>query len=284
MTAPDQAAVDAALAGYEAQVAAALAAAAAQHDVDAAALAEANARIAELEGDIPGATLFGNTPRTGSNPTGVASIDAVYGPSKVMRLFWSRGAGPIPVSDGRKVVGSIKVIDSNTKAWADQVWRWAYQHEIDAKVKKGQFTLPQWHADMTSLVALGSTGLSVILTADCFVNPGKHPADFLIPGVVHLGVDFDGISGSTYHDYSKELAAVVAFVKANGLTWGVGEFGANRAPADTDGSLRAKWLLDWARRFADAGAEYVCLWEQNGQAGSDFTTPAEIAAVRQLLS
>jgi hypothetical protein len=283
MTVPDHFPVDAALSDYEAQVATVLSAAAAQHDADVAALAVANARIAELEGETPASTLFGDTPRTGSNPTGVASIDAVYGVPKVMRLYWSRGAGPLPVKDGRKIVGSLKVIDANTKAWADQVWRWSYDHEIDSKVKKGLITLDEWRATMTDLVKLGTTGLSVIVTADCFAGR-KNPADYLIPGVVHWGVDFDGISGNTYHDYSKELAAVVAFTQKYGLTWGVGEFGANRAPADTDGTLRAKWLLDWAQRFKNAGAEYVCLWEQNGQHGSDFDTPAEIAAVRQLLS
>jgi hypothetical protein len=284
VTAPDHGAVDAALADYEAQVASAVAAGASALDAAVAALAVANARIVELEGEIPPSTLFGDTPRTGSNPTGIAAIDAQYGVPDVMRLFWSKGAGPLPVNDGRRIVGSIKVIDGNTKPWADQVWRWTYQHEIDSKIARKLITLGEWKPSMQQLAALDTTGLSVILTADCFVNPKKDPADYLIPGVPRLGVDFDGISQSGgYHDYSRELAAVEAHAKKYGLTWGVGEFGANRAANDTDGSQRAKWLLDWARRFADAGAEYVCLWEQNGQHGSDFDTPAETAAVRQLL-
>jgi hypothetical protein len=228
--------------------------------------------------------VVGNTPRTSSTRTGVAAIDETYGPSKVVRLFWSGLPGESPTID-RPVVGSFKVMSPGTTAWARTMWRWAYQHEIDSKIAKKQATLAQWRFDMGLLALLGVSGLSVILTADAFVNPTKRPADFLVAGVTHLGVDFDGISSSAgYHDYSRELAAVVAFAKANGLTWGVPEFGANRAGNDPSGNARAAWLTAWTRRFADAGAEYVCLWEFNAQAGSTFTTPAEIAAVRALLA
>ena len=211
-------------------------------------------------------------------------MDSNYGPASVVRLFWSGPAGVSPAPD-RRVVGSMKTINSGTAAWASTMWRWAYQHEIDSKIKKGLMTLPEWRAGMDSLVALDVPGLSVVLTADAFVNPTKNPSDYLVPGVTHLGVDFDGISQSTgYHDYSRELAAVKAFTQAHGLTWGVAEFGANRADNDPDGTVRAAWLQTWGGRFAAAGAEYVCLWENNSQVGSTFTTAAENTAVRELFT
>ncbi len=229
-------------------------------------------------------TLFGDTPRASSSAAGVAAMDAMYGSAQVVRLFWSGAARPSPVH-GRPVVGSIKRIDAGTAAWASTMWRWTYQHEIDSKIKKGQTTLAEWRRSMDSLVALKVPGLSVILTADAFVSKSKNPSDFLVPGVTHLGVDFDGISQSGgYHDYSRELAAVEAFTRAHHLTWGVAEFGANRASNDPSGTARAAWLKTWGERFAAAGAEYVCLWEADSQAGSDFTTPAENAAVRQLFA
>lgn len=228
--------------------------------------------------------LFGTTPRTASTKAGVAEIDAAYGGSKLVRLFWSGTAGQSPVTD-RPVVGSFKTMSEATAPWAKTMWRWAYQHEIDSKIKKGQCTLAQWQADMATLVALDIDGLSVILTADCFANTGKKPTDYLMRGVTHLGVDFDGISQSSgYHDYSRELVAVESFAKAYGLTWGVAEFGANRAANDPSGVVRAAWLTDWVGRFVSAGAEYVCLWEFASQAGSEFTTDAEVAAVRALLN
>jgi hypothetical protein len=158
-------------------------------------------------------------------------------------------------------------------------------HEIDSKIKKGVTTLAAWRSSMASLVARKVPGLSVILTADAFCERGEEPSDYLVPGVTHLGVEFDGISSSTgYHDYSKELTAVEAFSKAHHLTWGVAEFGANRAGDDPNGTARAAWLTTWGLRFAAAGAEYVCLWEIDSEAGSDFTTAAETAAVRLLFA
>jgi hypothetical protein len=229
-------------------------------------------------------TLFGDTPRSSSSAAAVAAMDARYGSAQVVRLFWSGAARPSPVH-GRPVVGSIKRIDAGTAAWASTMWRWTYEHEIDSKIKKGMTTLAEWRRSMDSLVALKVPGLSVILTADAFVSRSKNPSDFLVPGVTHLGVDFDGISQSGgYHDYSRELAAVEAFTRAHHLTWGVAEFGANRASNDPSGTARAAWLKTWGERFAAAGAEYVCLWEADSQSGSDFTTPAETAAVRQLFA
>jgi hypothetical protein len=232
----------------------------------------------------PSLMLFGNTPRTASTAAGVAQIDAVYGPANLVRLYWSGAAGVSPVND-RRVVGSFKTVTAGTAAWARTMWRWAYLHEIDSKIKKGPATLAGWQAVMAQLVALKVPGLSVIVTADCFNNSSKNPADYLVDGVDHWGIDFDGISSSTgYHDYSRELAAVEKFTKAHGLTWGVPEFGANRADNDPIGANRAAWLKTWSARFAAAGAEYVCLWEYVTQAGSEFTTVSENVAVRSLLT
>jgi hypothetical protein len=282
-TAPDQSGVTTALTDYAAQWQSLLDASAAVIAADEQKIADLEAQVAALTPPPPPppapTTLFGGTPRGLSNWAGVASMDETYGPASVVRLFWPGTGGANPATD-RKVVGSCKSL-TNVAAWAKTMWRWAYQHEIDSKVKKGLVTLPAWKADMERLVALNIPGLSVILTADCFVNPSKNPANYLISGVTHLGVDFDGISSSTgYHDYSKELAEVEAFVKANGLTWGVAEFGANRANNDGDGSVRAAWLKTWGDKFAVAGAEYVCLWESYGQTGSTFTAPAEISTIR----
>jgi hypothetical protein len=231
-------------------------------------------------------TLFGNTPRSASNAAGVTAVDKGYGPAKVIRLFYDEKTDlPVPpaVTNGRIRVGSCKRTTAATLSNALKYERLAYQHEIDAKIKKGQFTLAQWRSDMARFVALNHPGLSVILTADAFVNKSKNPADYLIDGVTHLGVDFDGISSSTgYHNYAKELAAVEAFTHTHGLTWGVAEFGANRAANDPQGTARAAWLATWGAQFAAAGAEYVCLWEADWLTGSEFTTPAEVAAARSL--
>lgn len=232
----------------------------------------------------PVRTLIGGTPRGKSDAPGVAAVDAAYGAASVIRLYCTGTLIP-PVPTGRKVVGSFKTLPGRPLEANEYDWLF-YQHEIDAKVKKGTITLAQWQSDMAALKKTGITNLGVCVTADAFVNPSKpDPSTWLTPGVTHIGVDFDGISSATgYHDYTKELAAVVAFCAKHGLTWGVPEFGANRAANDPDGSGRAAWLVHWIQQFQRAGAQYVCLWEQDSQVGSTFTTPVEIATVRTMFA
>jgi hypothetical protein len=243
-----------------------------------------------------GTVLYGDTPYTnGTSSSDIAAQDTRYGvASKVERLFWSGTAGtnPLPVSSGRKVVGSFKTLGSNTAPWARTMWRWCFIHEIDSKDKHpskfppGTSSVAQWKTQMAGLVAMGIPGLSVIVTADCFVNSSKNPADYLVPGVKIWGIDLDGISSTTgYHDYTREITNAAKFFKANGITnWYVGELSADRATStDPDGTARAAWLTKTAHAAAAAGAEAVCLWEDaKDQPGSVFSKPAEISAVAAL--
>lgn len=227
--------------------------------------------------------LVGNTPRGDSTAASVAAVDAVYGPGHLIRLY-NTGSLSAPSVDDRSVVGSFKSLTGISKGLLDQYYRVFYQHEIDSKIAKGQFTLAQWRADMATLQNLGSGSLSICLTADAFVNPGKHPSDYLIDGITAFAVDFDGISSLTgYHDYTTALGNVLGFAATHGLTIGVPEFGANRATSDPSGAARAAWLTKWLRAFQDGGFEYACFWEQTAQTGSPFDSPAEVAAVSMAL-
>lgn len=229
--------------------------------------------------------LIGNSTRGDSTAVEVAKSDAVYGgPSRLARLYCPTVLRPPAVTD-RKVVGSFKNVAGATKSEMD-LYTWLfYQHEIDSKVKKKLITLNQWKTDMTHLVGLGSKSLSICVTADVFVNSAKNPTDYLIPGITHWGVDFDGISSATgYHDYTVALAKAVVFAETHGLTLGVPELGANRATSvDPDGIQRAAWLTRNLRAFQDQNFLYSCFWEEDLQTGSTFTTPVEIAAVSMAL-
>lgn len=230
----------------------------------------------------PKRTKFGDTQRSVSG--GLAEVDKAYGgPGATARVYFTGAPGQIPPD--RAVIASFKQAQTTAAGLASLALaeRRFYFHEIDHQERitpKAPITRAQWKTDM---IAMGLT--DVCLTADCFVNTAKNPADYLVDGVTHIGVDFDGISGGTsYHDYSKALAAVIAFCDAHGLTWGVPEFGTDRQTWDTDGSGRAAWLIYWAGKFRAAGAEYVCVWEYSAQPGSLFTAAAEITAVRALLA
>lgn len=228
-------------------------------------------------------TLFGDTPRAACNAAGLAEIDSAYDAGTVVRWYFTGAPGAIPTD--RKVIVSFKTLMPATGlASLNGALRRFWMHEIDHQIlvtPKPPILLPAWKIGMQ---AMGLT--DICLTADCFVNPNKNPADYLVPGVTHVGVDFDGISGGTaYHDYSAALAAVVKFCTAHGLTWGVPEFGTDRQGWDGDGSARAAWLISWAGKFRAAGAEYVCVWEQTAkQPLSTFTMAAERTAVRAILA
>lgn len=224
-------------------------------------------------------TFIGSDTRNSSSAADVANTDAIYGVSRVIRLY-STGSLTAPAVTDRKQVGSFKSLTGVTKAKLDAYSFVFYQHEIDSKVKKGQITLAKWKSDMSTLQKLGSSRLSVCLTADCFVNPSKNPDDYIIPGITHYGVDFDGISSDTgYHDYSQALTKVKAWATLHSFTIGVPEFGANRAANDPDGEGRSEWLRTWVRQFQLANFEYVCFWEYSGQSGSLFDSAVETATV-----
>jgi len=234
-------------------------------------------------------TLVGGTPRGASTAAGVSAMDKTYGAkTSVVRLFSTGDPVAVPVTD-RKVVGSFNTLPADLGAVAAILagyWRKSLRHEIDKAAKDNDAVRLQWQAQMGSLVRAGVQGLQVCVTADCFVNPDKDPTRFLVDGVTHWSVDFDGISPSAtsiaYHDYSHELAAVVAFGQKYGLTMSVGEFGANRGAFDPAGTARALWALHWATQFQAAALESVCFWEQTSTLASTWSTDAEIATLRAL--
>lgn len=268
-----------------------LAAMTANYDTATQELAAANAQIAALtsgagSGSGPRKCLYGAYPATNN----VATLDAKYGLTvPALRWFWPGLLGSTVPATGRFIVGSFKQMPPNTST-LHQLNYWTFQHEIDAKIVKGQYDLASWKTNMTALAQLGIPGLCVIVTANCFVNSSKNPEDTIgwardTLGVTHFGADFDGISYSDhYHDYSPETAAVHAYATKHNMTWGVPEHGANQAANDPTGVARAAWSAKTVRLNSQAGAQYQLLWEYTGQAGSEYKTPAEIATWTALFS
>lgn len=234
-------------------------------------------------GGAPAVAPFGDVSRANSTATDIHTVDGIYIVSKAVRTYSSGSIVVPPVTD-RPCTGSWKSMAGysatirNQYAQDDAI----YWHEIDHHSDIGDITVAQWKADM-----VGKNITAFCLTAWCF-NPasGKNPADYLFPGATHVWVDFDGISSATgYHDYSVELANVIAFCQAHGLTWGVAEFGANRATTtDPNGTARVQWVTTWLGNFRAAGAKKVLWWERTSQTNSCMDTPAEIACMKSLLA
>lgn len=228
----------------------------------------------------------GGTPRGPSNSAGVTAMDGAYGgAASVSRLFYpgALGAVPAPATDGRLLIASFTAMDALTPGVAAPFGWLTLDHEINRK------TVPTWSSDMAKLQAIAPGRVCVILTAGAFEQPDFMTAlkPYILPGITHIGVDMDGVSfPDHYHSYGPAVTNVVAFCKAYGLTWGVAEHGAKRALNDPDGSGRAAWLTSNVRTFRDAGAQYCCLWEQDGPKwpGMAFTTPIEVATVSTIFA
>lgn len=269
-------------------------------------LADANARAANAAAQVQAlqdeidatpkprpATVFGATPAGSQNTAGLTAADGKYGHVGVARIFWRATPGPTP-DPTRRIVGSCKqaASDQLQAAWQAAMWRWTLLHEIDVKLAKGTspMSLADWKTGLGRLLGLpgGNPAAStIILSAWTFnpkAEPPRNPDDYWVEGVQHLGVDFDGWQPNSLPDLTVMLANVTAFAAKHGVSWGVAEFGCDvDRTFDPDGSKRAVWLGRWARSFEQAGAEYVCLWELTGEAGSLLTTPAELAVWRSLL-
>jgi hypothetical protein len=225
--------------------------------------------------------MLGGTSRWTSSAADVHLTDAAYGGAvpAVGRAFYPDALPPPPTND-RRWLGSFKQLNPAGVAYPtgyDEVY---YKHEPE---KLSAAALAQWHADMDGLVPL-IPNLGICLMGWTF-DPasGRNPDDYLVPGVVRLAVDIDGVSPDSahpgYHAYATVIKNVRAFADRHGFKSVVAaEAGANRSPADPKGTGRVAWVGDTASQARDAGFRAFCLWEQAVRyPTSIFSTDAENA-------
>lgn len=286
------------------EAAAASTAALAQVDVLTGELTAAQQQNQILAADLaaaPKPTLFGASTEGPQNAAGVAAIDAKYGLAVPTLRHFCTGVAVIPAGvTGRNVIGSWNTPGAGDAAYMAWCKRSFLRHEIDHAWMEQTSTAAKtalvtaFIDEMNTAHKADATGsLGVCFTADILTNAAKAGLANAIlsgcPWLDHIGWDFDGVSPKgatgTYHPYDKELAALVAFLKAHPqvTSWGVPEFGANRAQKDPTGVTRASWMSKYAGKLAAVGAEYVTAWSATSQVGSTFDTPAEIATLAALM-
>jgi len=215
-----------------------------------------------------------------------------------LRVFSSTSTWPVLVPGVHRECVSIKpdvaafaagVYDAETVALFKQAQALGITlyptlwHEIDAK---GRPAIPAWQAAMEHLVALAAPYPNVrplvILTAYGLVHHTPWQ-QYMVPGILRVGADFDGLHGYPYPDYTPELAALEQ-VRAAGYAVMVPEFGAPQQSADPNGTQLAAWLTSWAQRLGAGGAVFVDLWADPVPGGQSYvlTSPAPIAAWQAL--
>lgn len=263
--------------------------------LNAATITTLTNQVQALEVQVVKPTLFGATPDSSDSAAGFAAMDAKYGvAAPVVRQFCTGAAVTPPAAlAGRAVIGSWNSRGLGDAAYMAACKRSFFVHEIDHQwiqqpAAARDAYLASFIGNMNALHALDTTGsLGICITADALINTAKAP--FLkalmnaLPWVTHVAPDVDGISNAaSYHSYDKELSAWNAFVAAypQVTSWGVPEFGANRATNDPTGVVRAAWMAKYTGEFASMGAEYVTFWSKTTQTGSTFDTPAEIAVLQ----
>lgn len=271
----------------------------------------AEAEVERLRGLQPKTTRYGACPIGGGS--GAAAISAVtdkWGPTAAVRLFCNTGNLKVPplaqelgpVHDSYKPdIASFMAGDPATLETAraavralrdgDYLEPW---HEFDVKEKKGAPPVPRaefirFRNAFYDLVQSVNPRVKVPLTVSVARFTGTEDMTWLTAIKADtLGVDFDGSRATTrYPAWSGVAAKIAAFAKTAGWGWSVPEFIHERIPADTDGTQRTAWAAKLAAEFTENGAEVVHLFEfdgGNGRPTNPFTTPAEVATWKALVS
>jgi hypothetical protein len=154
------------------------------------------------------------------------------------------------------------------------IW-WAFRHEVDLRIKEHQTTLRTWKRQMAELIkwAEGRPNITatVILTGWEFTPQGQRhyykPTAFWVRGLKALGGDMDGMNSSHgYPNFSQQVAGMrAAAAKLGHPELLVPEFGAPTTKSDPSTKGKAKWMLQWAKRFLSDGYRAVAWYDSNGE-------------------
>lgn len=256
-------------------------------------------RLRELLEQQEKTTVFGACPTngvSGTNPS-LASMQAVvdkFGPGVAIRTFI--GASSNMVSVNRLPKSSVEKMHVSWKPTSvgvitdaavqsacinllpgDVVEVW---HESDKKVRDGVFSMAECLARKNAFydaVKRVRPDLLVVNTLTGWEADEDNPST---QGNIDkwaqvradlLGLDCDGVNVYPYTSYDSEIATAVDFVdrfnvNAGGTYkgWSVPEFTVDRhATYDVNGSNRIAWAQQYATKFRDAGADYVCWFDYN---------------------
>lgn len=272
--------------------------------VDNAAL---RAEIERLKALVPvvEVTKFG-ADATGTSSQAQTNVIAKYGDGSAIRQFFTGLPQIAPRNAKASVVhaswkpASVAAItpEAVTAATANlkpgdcvEVW-----HEIDKKVRDGQFTKAEGIARKNKFYDVVKAVRPDLLVVNTLTGWELEPNNSSTKGNIDqwaeikadlLGVDCDGVHGWPYPNYDSEIQTAVNFVKKfpSYKGWTVPEFGTSRNAAnDASGINRASWAASYAGKFKAAGAKYVCLYTYESTPGNDFTTDAEVNTWRGIVS
>ena len=266
----------------------------------------ASSAVSELPGTS--GTQFGASVYRGSSSwqTAVEQSDDRYGGLEVVRAFdpglpssWAHTSNATDAS----LVVSFKAHptqilsgenDQRLKQWfatAPQdrdIW-WAYYHEPEDNVERGDFTAEQWRAAYRHIAALANEAnnprlLNTIVLMCWTLDPasGRSISDYFPGADVVETIGWDCYSepsaDQAYENPSELYGPAIATSRGLGVGWGIAETGSIQSAADPTGALRAEWLLEAGQYLADEDAQFVTYFDS--PVGGEFRLldqPSELA-------
>jgi len=236
-------------------------------------------------------TKFGASVYHGSLPwpTAVARADDRYGGMEVVRVFYP--ALPRPWKSVTRAVDTSLVVsfkanptrilsgadDRRLKKWFDdaprdrEIW-WAYYHEPEDNVERGDFTAEQWRAAYRHIATIANAAenpyLHNSIVLMCWtLDPasGRSFTDYF-PGadlVESIGWDCysEPSTDQSYETPAEMYGPAITTSRSLGVGWGIAETGSVKASTDPTGELRAAWLLDSGQYLAEEGAQFVAYFD-----------------------
>jgi hypothetical protein len=242
----------------------------------------------------------------------MARVDATYGRVAVARIFSPQLPDPWPslkreVGD-RPVVVSFRLppaeilsgaADAPLRAWfraapRDRDTFWAYFHEPEDSVERGEFTAEDFAAAWSHVADLAAEAHNPRLRATMILmcwtaqpGSGRSWRDYVPDTGAVKVLAWDcyakGDNSVTYADPADLLDPAREASADAGAGWGIAELGARSSPTSGGGD-RAEWLTDIGTYAQEHGARFVTLFD--APIGGEFrvTDQSSIAAWADLVA
>lgn len=247
----------------------------------------------------PATTLFGSSiyrePSTEPWPHAIARLDALFGPLKVLRIYFPGAPKPWTapeLAQRRPVVVSFKLPPGDVLAGKDDaamrqwfataprdhpVW-WIYWAEPEDDIERGAFTAPDYRRAFARLNALADqTSNPMLRTTQVLMDYTLAPASHrnwrtYYPGAGVIDVQawdqygYDRAKTCVYQTLREHEARRPAYhvTRAEGNDYAIAEIGASKCIAQRPAWLRR--LGAWAR----SRAVFVSYYHAVGPKGVDF--------------
>jgi len=168
------------------------------------------------------------------------------------------------------------------------IW-WAYYHEPEDNVERGDFTAEQWRAAYRHIATLANEAnnprlLNTIVLMCWTLDPasGRSISDYFPGGDLVETIGWDCYSEASadqaYERPSELYGSAAATSRSLGVGWGIAETGSLKVSSDPTGALRGEWLLEVGQYLAEEDAQFVTYFDS--PVGGEFRLldrPSELA-------